>query len=288
LRPFHPCGCDRQVCWEGGHALLATAALIAYAFYVPLSIMITPMLLEAPRKDEGSAGGTVTYLKLYLMSINVIKSVMLLVAVMGPQRIATAVVSSIVASFLLGTLTYVWFQAQDLIAAHYSAELQPCNIAFINYWKAASYSAAVASAIVLVTAHALNENTFSPQELTETLVASWIIIILVFAALYYRYHKQISSRRQVVDELISYPFELRDNKEKLSSGNSSAPPAATVVYSSPNSMRMHAKSNKIPGSEVSPWFDQRHKLSYARGYSIGNDSLSQNLINRKAGRNNKQ
>ncbi len=69
-------------CWEGNHAILAVCAFISYAFYVPLSIMITPMLLEAPQKDENSTENgpcEITYLKLYLMTINVVKGIMLLV-----------------------------------------------------------------------------------------------------------------------------------------------------------------------------------------------------------------
>jgi hypothetical protein len=34
-------------CWEGRHKLLGAMCLVAYAFYVPLSIMIAPMLMEA-------------------------------------------------------------------------------------------------------------------------------------------------------------------------------------------------------------------------------------------------
>jgi hypothetical protein len=90
------------VCWEGGHAALATAALTAYALYVPLSIMIAPMLLEAaPAEGEeaATAGGgeaAVSYSKLYLMVVNVVKSVMLLVGALGPSTLLTAVVSSAV------------------------------------------------------------------------------------------------------------------------------------------------------------------------------------------------
>ena len=36
------------VCWQGRHRYLAAAALTALCFYVPLSIMVAPMLMEAP------------------------------------------------------------------------------------------------------------------------------------------------------------------------------------------------------------------------------------------------
>ena len=139
--------------------MLATASLTSYAFYLPLSIMITPMLLESPTGETNN--GNVTYLKLYLMSINVIKSLMLLVAIMGPEGVATAVISSMIASFLLGTLTFTWFQSQSLLSSHYYTVLHPCNIAFINFWKAASYMAAIASAVIMVIAHAFQESIIS-------------------------------------------------------------------------------------------------------------------------------
>lgn len=237
--------------------MLAIAALVAYAFYVPLSIMITPMLLEAPRKEENT-GGNVTYLKLYLMSINVVKSIMLLVAVLGPQGISTAVVSSIVASFCLGSLTYTWFQSQDLLQAHYCAEFHPCNIPFVNYWKAASYSAAVLSAVILMIAHALQESSFAPQYLTTALVLAWTVVVLIFATLFYRYNTRYSKRRTLISDLIQYPFYIRDLKEgKCESFGLSPPPAPSIFEE--NAIFIQNKY-QIPGFNVSPWADQKNSL----------------------------
>lgn len=237
--------------------MLATASLVAYAFYVPLSIMITPMLLEAPRKD-GDPGGNVTYLKLYLMSINVTKSVMLIVTVLGPQRISTAVISSIVASFLLGTLTFAWFKSRDLLSSDYSAELQPCNIAFINFWKAASYTTAVASAVILVTAHALQEDNFAPKALTEVLVVTWSLIAVMFAVFYFRYQKELSPRQTIVKELVAYPFLIRDLKESFVGGVELPPPP--IVIFNEGSLFMQ-QNYRIPGFVESPWRDRKPSLS---------------------------
>ena len=39
---------DRSVvCWEGDHSAKALASLISFAFYVPLSVMIAPMFVDA-------------------------------------------------------------------------------------------------------------------------------------------------------------------------------------------------------------------------------------------------
>ena len=36
------------VCWTGRHLYMAAASLVALSFFVPLSIMVAPMLMEAP------------------------------------------------------------------------------------------------------------------------------------------------------------------------------------------------------------------------------------------------
>jgi hypothetical protein len=62
--------------------------------------MIAPMLLEA-----GGTGGGVGYSKIYLMFVNVVKSIMLLVGALGPKTVQTVVVSAILTSFCLGAVT---------------------------------------------------------------------------------------------------------------------------------------------------------------------------------------
>jgi hypothetical protein len=81
--------------------------------------MIAPMLLDSPKSTSdseggGGGGGNVRYLKLYMMFINVMKSVMLLIGILGPQTIATVVISSTVSSFILGSVTLRWFIARDI------------------------------------------------------------------------------------------------------------------------------------------------------------------------------
>jgi hypothetical protein len=265
---------------------LATTALTCYGFYVPLSIMITPMLLEAPKQNTGN-GDTlvdpgVSYLKLYLMTINVVKSVMLLVGVLGPQLVVTAVVSSTIASFVLGGVTYLWFQrnnqhndfemkpvsgltSRSTIASitSYSASIHPCNIAFINYWKAASYTAAVASSIIVLVAYRLDESQFPLSTLTYTLVATWILIALIFSVLCYRFYHATDARRQLLNELINYPFYFRSLREDLillgevtQDANKST---AAPLISHP---KIDESMKHIPGFVQSPWLDGKPSRTY--------------------------
>ena len=229
---------------------IAVAALSCYAFYVPLSIMITPMLLEAPRPEDPNvpSGGGVTYLKLYLMAINVIKSIMLLVTVLGPQTIVTTVLSSTVSSVVLGAMTLTWFYMNKLESKPYSAELHPCNIAFINYWKAASYTASVVSAIIISIAYNSSQSAFPINSLTGVLVASWVLIIVVFSALCYIYYSNTKDRSKLVDELIQYPFYWRDLKDTL---HISSLEGRVVWFDQPE---LESKL-QIPGYKQSPWLD---------------------------------
>ena len=296
---------DSIVCWQGPHATLATVALICYSYYVPLSVMITPMLLENPsttadaqvpnnnipvaassdaqgsNKSNGasetatpkfaSSGspseGGVTYLKLYLMTLNVVKSVMLLVGVLGPESISTAVLSSCVASFVLGSITLLWFGQHDVTSSHYSADIHPCNIAFINYWKAASYTSAVASAVIILVAYYMQDTEHFPiSVLTPVLIITWIIIIIVFVAAYRRFHHSVSSRRHIIEALIAYPFYFRDLREDIGgsiympgdspagSNGSFAQEGKCWLYGSPYVAR---NKQHIPGFVSSPWADSR-------------------------------
>lgn len=320
------------VCWEGRHATLAFAALISYAFYVPLSVMITPMLLEAPRPETDGGtqdlGGGVTYAKLYLMSINVVKSVMLLVGVLGPQGVLPVVIASTIASYVLGNLTYFWFRSsakslQDTnskklhvtgsgtgsttvtdttTGPNYFSTMQPCNVAFINYWKAASYTAAVVTAIVVAVAHELDSDVFPLSMLTPVLAATWGIIIVSYATAYFLYSRQTSERARLLDDLISYPFYWRDLKEKMcESGealcagagatagadkDASKQLSVVVKNESPSGTSeclwiVHPGAGKgkrnIPGFKVSPWHDSlRATTSY--GASM-NQSSSRSQLN---------
>ena len=257
------------------YTTIAVAALCCYAFYVPLSIMITPMLLEAPRteKDEagGDGGGGVTYLKLYLMSINVIKSVMLLIAVLGPQSVTTTVVSSVASSVVLGTVTMMWFHYQKIEEKPYSAEIHPCNIAFINYWKAASYTASVASAVIVVIAYNLQDSVFPTSLLTIVLIASWCFIIIVFSVAYYQFRLKTSERGTLVTALIEYPYIWRNRKESYEVSETNGEVAWVLV--SP-----HIPSGgSIPGFEESPWHDELSE-SLSSKYKISTASNDPHIL----------
>ncbi len=199
------------VCWSSPrHGPLAALALNCYAFYIPLSIMIAPMLLEA----GGSAGG-VGYSKIYLMFVNVVKSVMLLVGALGPKTVQTVVVSAILTSFCLGAVTVGWFHSTDPSTfSNLSVDLEPCNIAFINLFKAASYTASVVSAIIIIVAHEMGPERFSQARLLPTLIVFWIAILVVFWFIHYNWRQNYGKRYDCIEKMAMYPYAWRDYMSK--------------------------------------------------------------------------
>lgn len=198
------------ICWQGNHSIIATIALISYAFYIPLSIMIAPMLMESSPDNTG-----VSYTKVYLMFDNVLKSIMLLIGSLGPKTVQTVVISATFSSLILAVVTMRWFQMSDPHSyKHYSQELQPCNVAFVNLAKSASYTASVVSAIIVIIAHIMGSKHFRESSLLAVLIIAWSITVLFFAIYYYRWQLSYNSRYEMIDSIIKYPFELRDYKIK--------------------------------------------------------------------------
>ena len=200
------------VCWEGEHAPLAAISLVCYAFYVPLSIMISPMLLQPGPGDEQG----VSFTKLYLMVDSVLKSVMLLAAALGPKTVATVVTSTIINSAILATITLRWFLSNNPSAfKKVSIQLEPCNIAFVNLAKSASYTSGVVSAIVVIIAHNLGPKAFTPNHLLICLVVLWACIIIIFGVINNFWTSHYRNRYAGLDKLVTHPFKWRDFKMKM-------------------------------------------------------------------------
>ena len=53
-------------------------------------------------------------------------------------------------------------------------DLQPCNVALVNVWKSASYSAGVASAIIIILAHIMGSSRFPEASLLPVLIITWL------------------------------------------------------------------------------------------------------------------
>ena len=172
--------------------------------------MIAPMLLEQDHSnDERTTNNenSESYVQLYIMVINVVKSVLLLVASLGPRTTFALVTSTIITSFVMGSITILWF--------HFSkpqkyVDIQPASIPFINVFKASSYFASVITAIVVIVAQSVGEKKFSTDDIAIALAFAWIAVIA--SSSYYFYSWKYSNDEFLADEekLIDFPFEYRD------------------------------------------------------------------------------
>ena len=182
---------------------------------VPLSIIIAPMLLEkAPSNDDNqstSHENSESYVQLYVMVINVIKSALLLIASLGPRTTSTLVASTITTSFVMGLITLSWFH---FARPQKYVDIQPASIPFINVFKVSSYFSSVVTAMVVIISHQIGEDGFSSNDMAIVLAFAWIAVI---ALSYYYFNRWKASKSEFLTEeesLIEFPFKHRDCEKK--------------------------------------------------------------------------
>ena len=88
--------------------------------------------------------------------------------------------------------------------------MEPCNIAFINLFKAASYTASVVSAIIIIVAYEMGPKKFTQEKLLPTLVIFWLGILLFFWFLHYKWRENYGKRYDSIERMALYPFQWRD------------------------------------------------------------------------------
>ena len=132
-----------MVCWEGQHEVWAIVTLVCLAYYVPTSILLSPMFMGAPTNEVD-----VRYNKLYVMAVNLLKVALVVAAVLLPQTSLTANLSSVVASVLLLLLTVSWVATGGL-SLNTPCESPPVNIARVTIFASSTLSAGMSVAIVL-------------------------------------------------------------------------------------------------------------------------------------------
>lgn len=242
----------RIVCWEGKHAPLAYMSMTCYALYVPLSIMIAPMLLE---KESSSAtksnsnpnndDNTESYVQLYVMVINVIKSVLLLIASLGPRTVTALVISTTISSLLMGLLTVFWFHYTDL---QRFVDVQPASIPFINVFKSSSYFASVVTAVIVIAAHNVGKDAFTSTDLAIVLPIAWTGVILACAFYFNTWKAGRGEYLAREEQLIKFPFKCRISLEEAACSLSSWPEADGRVLGD-------YRKSMIPSFQVSAWHD---------------------------------
>eukprot|EP00004_Rigifila_ramosa_P010336 TRINITY_DN2216_c0_g1_i5.p1 TRINITY_DN2216_c0_g1~~TRINITY_DN2216_c0_g1_i5.p1 ORF type:complete len:934 (+),score=262.36 TRINITY_DN2216_c0_g1_i5:77-2878(+) len=118
-------------------------SLVTFSFYVPLSVMVSPLFLDANSEKD------VRFQKTYLMAVNTAKCAMLLFAVILAQWKLSNALSTLLIAFLLFVVTLAWILVRlpsQTVKEALIAPQKPCTIAWINIWRCVSFVAALWSA----------------------------------------------------------------------------------------------------------------------------------------------
>lgn len=173
---------DKSVeCWTGNHAVMASIALICLSYYIPLSVMLAPVLVATQQekraeklKGSNSLSNPVTFTRPYLMIISTTKIILLCFAVFLPGWKASTTASSVI-SLVLCLLTLLWINKHP---PELYSDPQPCSIPMIASLKLLGYSLAVLSNILSLLASSFPQATalFRLMELQPIL---WIMLSIV-------------------------------------------------------------------------------------------------------------
>lgn len=145
------------------------------------------------------------------MVVNILKNIMQLVGALGPSP-TFMLAASVVVSSSLAAITSAWF-----LLAPANDKLQPCNKGFVNTWKAASYSAALASAVVMFSAGALGPIRFPTDRQLPVLLVTWGAVIFTFVLIYKRWSDQNPefATDSIQTRQVAFPFLCRDARLAL-------------------------------------------------------------------------
>lgn len=128
-------------CWTDSHSTKATISLICLGYYVPISILVGPMLTEAGESEDTK---DIKFRTSYMMVVNSLKVLPFLVPVVFQQSQASRLASNLVTDILCVVVTFSWIFLK-------APELQaPCSIPVINIWRSLPYIGGCLSSIALI------------------------------------------------------------------------------------------------------------------------------------------
>jgi hypothetical protein len=131
------------VCFSAQHLRSLSATLTAFGYYVPLAILVAPVLAEA---NKPAGGGCVSTVKPFTMATNVLKCVAVLAAAFASRKVWAGVGCGIALSACLAVLSGVWGAATRLA--------QPTTSARMNLGRTLTGVGAVAVSVLAALAAA--------------------------------------------------------------------------------------------------------------------------------------
>jgi len=146
-------------CWTGDHRVKAVLALIAFSYYVPLCVMVAPMLMTTdPEKKD------VRFVETYLMTLTLTKCVLLVFSTFFSHSNLLMVIATMIISLALLICTFFWSIRQP------NRLLKPASQPFANILKCATYSTAVWTSIVALAFYGAGNDGYMNQS------SQWIAI----------------------------------------------------------------------------------------------------------------
>ena len=133
------------ICWEGlikndyfscvyikgTHQGYAAIALVMFAYYVPLCVMIAPIFMHSGQDEKD-----IVFSESYVMTLTTMKCVMLIFSVFFSQTASGMVLASVFVYLVLFIATMIW-----AIRAH-NKFTEPSTFPFVNMFKIAGFFAA--------------------------------------------------------------------------------------------------------------------------------------------------
>jgi len=207
---------ERVVCWQGAHQWQSCVALIAFAYYLPLSSMIGPMLVEADDgSDEVSApdGESLTvarkvgkkdigFVQPFLSLLVVSKCALLVVSgFFGENEPVVTVVASLVVSVILLTVALLWlhrsssaslrseqwYTNQSFLRHPFFFVAPPCAPDAVNIVRLLSFVGAILGALVALLAYCAPSSIGGDAKYAVLLAI--MITLAVIGALWQRHSK---------------------------------------------------------------------------------------------------
>jgi len=190
------------VCWEGEHQLIAALSLIAFGFYLPLSAMIAPMLVETKVElgKDGKPKKDVNFVKPFLSMVVVSKCVLLVAGTFfGKNDPVTTVISSGFVFVVLFILSAYWATQPSVLQDKYGMG-EPCWPPFINVWRSLIFAGGALGCLTAIIAQE-SPDTFGGDAKFALLFAFLFVLYVGGYTWYKKWRKRVDALEEQAKRL---------------------------------------------------------------------------------------
>merc|ERR1719264_129604 len=112
-------------CWGTSHCAMCTVAMVAFGYFVPLSILVAPVLAEANKH-----GKRIGFVKPYLMCVNLAKVFAIMSILMISSRALPSILISLSLCSFIASMTLIWAMRTSLKQPATSPVVNVCRFLF--------------------------------------------------------------------------------------------------------------------------------------------------------------